>query len=210
MSILSSVGAGKRLVGTRVIDMFYALTKISDFIKEYYDCAPADDTGTKCFCYCVYFEVQLKKEVAEKEKPTTFALLYDNKSARTFIVGVKQKITSAYEHKKNEIILKHINNKQFGTSFDIDTELRKIRFEEILKTLTKTIHTTLLNHHIKASDIEYISIINVDTNTTKNEQGLFRVDIPIDYTLYRDYALKEMFPNDNYQQIIDSYSYICL
>ena len=208
MSILSSVGAGKRLVGTRVIDMFYALTKISDFIKQYYDYAPIDDAGTKCFCYCVYFEVQLKKEFAEK--PTTSTLLYDNISARTFIVGVKHKITSAYEHKKNEIILKHINNKQFGTKFDIDNELKKILFEEILKTLKETIHTTLLKHCIKTSDVEYISIINVNTNTTKNEQGLFRVDIPIDYTLYRDYALKEMFPNDNYQQIIDSYSYICL
>ena len=110
MSIRSSVGAGKRLVGTKVIDMFYALTKISDFIKEYYDYAPVDDAGTKCFYYCVYFEVQLKKEVAEK--PTTFTLLYDNISARTFIVGVQQKITSAYEHKKNEILCKYINNKQ--------------------------------------------------------------------------------------------------
>ena len=47
MSILSSVGAGKRLVGIRVIDMFYALTKISDFIKEYYDYAPVDDAGVQ-------------------------------------------------------------------------------------------------------------------------------------------------------------------
>ena len=209
MSILSSVGSGKRLVGTRVNDMFYALTKISDFIKEYYDCAPADDVGTKCFCYCIYFEVKMKKEVAEKEKPTTFALLYDNTSARSFIVGVQQKITSAYEHKKNEIICKHINNKQFGTKFDIDTELRKILFEEILKTLKKTIHTTLLKHCIKTSDIEYISIIRVNTNKTENGRD-YRVDIPVDYSLYRDYGLKAIYSNDIYQQIIDSYSYICL
>ena len=207
MSILSSVGAGKRLVGTRVNDMFYALTKISDFIKEYYDYAPADDVGTKCFCYCIYFEVQLKNEVAEK--PTTFPLLYDNKSARTFIVGVKQKITSAYEHKKNEIICKLINNKQFGTNFDIDTELKKLRFEEILKTLKETIHTTLLKHCIKTSDIEYISIINVNTNKTENGQE-YRVNIPADYSMYRDHILKEMYPNDTCQQIINSYSYICL
>ena len=207
MSILSSVGAGKRLVGTRVNDMFYALTKISDFIKQYYDCAPADDAGTKCFCYCIYFEVQLKKEVAEK--PTTFPLLYDNKSARTFIVGVKQKITSAYEHKKNEIICKLINNKQFGTNFDIDTELKKLRFEEILKTLKETIHTTLLKHCIKTSDVEYISIINVNTNKTENGQE-YRVNIPADYSMYRDHILKEMYPNDTCQQLINSYSYICL
>ena len=207
MSILSSVGAGKRLVGTRVIDMFYALTKISDFIKQYNDNAPVDDDGTKCFCYCIYFEVQLKKEIAEK--PTTFPLLYDNKSARTFIVGVKQKITSAYEHKKNEIICKLINNKQFGTNFDMDTELKKLRFEEILKTLKETIHTTLLKHCIKTSDIEYISIINVNTNKTENGQE-YRVNIPADYSMYRDHILKEMYPNDTCQQIINSYSYICL
>lgn len=207
MSILSSVGAGKRLVGTRVIDMFYALTKISDFIKQYNDNAPVDDDGTKCFCYCIYFEVQLKKEVAEK--PTTFPLLYDNKSARTFIVGVKQKITSAYEHKKNEILCKYINNKQFGTKFDMDTELKKLRFEEILKTLKETIHTTLLKHCIKTSDVEYISIINVNTNKTENGQE-YRVNIPADYSMYRDHILKEMYPNDTCQQIINSYSYICL
>lgn len=207
MSILSSVGAGKRLVGTRVIDMFYALTKISDFIKEYYDYAPGDDAGTKCFCYCVYFEVQLKKEVAEK--PTTSTLLYDNISARTFIVGVQHKITSAYEHKKNEIILKHINNKQFGTKFDMDNELKKILFEEILKTLKETIHITLLKHCIKTSDIEYISIINVNTNKTENGQE-YRVNIPADYSMYRDNILKEMYPNDTCQQLINSYSYICL
>lgn len=209
MSILSSAGAGKRLVGTRVIDMFYALTKISDFIKEYYDYAPVDDAGTKCFCYCIYFEVKIKNEVAEKEKPTTFTILYGRKAARQFIVDVQQKITSAYEHKKNEIILKHINNKQFGKKFDIDTELKKILFEEILKTLKQTIHTTLLKHCIKTSDIEYISIMNVNTNITENGQE-YRVDIPADYTLYRDYILKEMYPNDTCQQIIDSYSYICL
>ena len=209
MSILSSVGAGKRLVGTRVIDMFYALTKISDFIKEYYDYAPVDDAGTKCFCYCIYFEVKIKNEVAEKEKPTTFTILYGRKAARQFIVDVQQKITSAYEHKKNEIILKHINNKQFGKKFDIDTELKKILFEEILKTLKQTIHTTLLKHCIKTSDIEYISIMNVNTNITENGQE-YRVDIPADYTLYRDHILKEMYPNDTCQQIIDSYSYICL
>ena len=207
MSILSSVGAGKRLVSTRVIDMFYALTKISDFIKEYYDYAPADDAGTKCFCYCIYFEVQLKKEVAEK--PTTFPLLYDNKSARTFIVSVKQKITSSYEHEKNEILCKYINNKQFGTNFDMDTELKKLRFEEILKTLKETIHTTLLKHCIKTSDVEYISIINVNTNKTENGQE-YRVNIPADYSMYRDHILKEMYPNDTCQQIINSYSYICL
>ena len=207
MSILSSVGAGKRLVGIRIIDMFYALTKISDFIKQYNDNAPVDDDGTKCFCYCIYFEVQLKKEVAEK--PTTFPLLYDNKSARTFIVGVKQKITSAYEHKKNEILCKYINNKQFGTNFDMDTELKKLRFEEILKTLKETIHTTLLKHCIKTSDVEYISIINVNTNKTENGQE-YRVDIPADYSMYRDHILKEMYPNDTCQQIINSYSYICL
>ena len=207
MSILSSVGAGKRLVGTRVIDMFYALTKISDFIKQYNDNAPVDDDGTKCFCYCIYFEVQLKKEVAEK--PTTFPLLYDNKSARTFIVGVKQKITSAYEHKKNEIICKLINNKQFGTNFDMDTELKKLLFEEILKTLKETIHTTLLKHCIKTSDVEYISIINVNTNKTENGQE-YRVNIPADYSMYRDHILKEMYPNDTCQQLINSYSYICL
>ena len=209
MSILSSVGAGKKLVSTKVIDMFYALTKISDFIKEYYDYAPADDAGTKCFCYCIYFDVKMKNEVAEKEKPTTFALLYDNISAKSFIVDVKQKITSEYEHKKNEIILKHINNKQFGTKLDIDKELRKILFEEILKTLKKTIHTTLLNHCIKTSDIEYISIINVNTNKTENGQE-YRVNIPADYTMYRDHILKEMYPNDTCQQLINSYSYICL
>ena len=209
MSILSSVGAGKRLVGTRVIDMFYALTKISDFIKQYNDNAPVDDAGTKCFCYCIYFEVKIKNEVAEKEKPTTFTILYGKKAARQFIVDVQQKITSAYEHKKNEIILKHINNKQFGTKFDIDTELKKLRFEEILKTLKETIHTTLLKHCIKTSDIEYISIMNVDTNITENGKE-YRVDIPVDYTLYRDYKLKEMYPADDYQQIINSYSYICL
>ena len=209
MSILSSVGAGKRLVGTRVIDMFYELTKISDFIKEYYDYAPVDDAGTKCFCYCIYFEVKIKNEVAEKEKPTTFTILYGRKAARQFIVDVQQKITSAYEHKKNEIILKHINNKQFGKKFDIDTELKKILFEEILKTLKQTIHTTLLKHCIKTSDIEYISIMNVNTNITENGQE-YRVDIPADYTLYRDHILKEMYPNDTCQQIIDSYSYICL
>ena len=207
MSILSSVGAGKRLVGTRVIDMFYALTKISDFIKEYYDYAPWDDAGTKCFCYCIYFSVQLKKDVAEK--PTTSTLLYDNISARTFIVGVQQKITSAYEHKKNEILCKYINNKQFGTKFDMDNELKKILFEEILKTLKETIHITLLKHCIKTSDIEYISIINVNTNITENGQE-YRVDIPADYTLYRDHILKEMYPNDTCQQLINSYSYICL
>lgn len=207
MSILSSVGAGKRLVGTRVIDMFYALTKISDFIKQYNDNAPVDDDGTKCFCYCIYFEVQLKKEVAEKS--TTFPLLYDNKSTRTFIVGVQQKITSAYEHKKNEILCKYINNKQFGTNFDMDTELKKLRFEEILKTLKETIHTTLLKHCIKTSDIEYISIINVNTNKTENGQE-YRVNIPADYSMYRDHILKEMYPNDTCQQIINSYSYICL
>lgn len=207
MSILSSVGAGKRLVGIRIIDMFYALTKISDFIKQYNDNAPVDDDGTKCFCYCIYFEVQLKKEVAEK--PTTFPLLYDNKSARTFIVGVKQKITSAYEHKKNEILCKYINNKQFGTNFDMDTELKKLRFEEILKTLKETIHTTLLKHCIKTSDVEYISIINVNTNKTENGQE-YRVDIPADYSMYRDHILKEMYPNDTCQQLINSYSYICL
>lgn len=207
MSILSSVGAGKRLVGTKVIDMFYALTKISDFIKQYYDYAPVDDAGTKCFCYCVYIEVQLKKEVAEK--PTTFSSLYDNVSARTFIVGVQQKITSAYEHKKNEIILKHINNKQFGTKFDMDTELKKILFKEILKTLKEKIHTTLLKHCIKTSDIEYISIILVNTNKTENGQE-YRVDIPVDYSLYRDNRLKEMYSEDIYQKIINCYSYICL
>ena len=209
MSILSSVGAGKRLVGTRVNDMFYALTTISDFIKEYYDYAPADDTGTKSFCYCIYFSVKIKNEVAEKEKQTTFTLLYDNISARTFIVGVQQKITSAYEHKKNEIICKYINNKQLGTKFDMDNELKKILFEEILKTLKKTIHTTLLKHCIKTSDIEYISIINVNTNKTENGQE-YRVNIPADYSMYRDHILKEMYPEDIYQQIIDSYSYICL
>lgn len=209
MSILSSVGAGKRLVGTRVNDMFYALTKISDFIKEYYDCAPADDTGTKSFCYCIYFSVKIKNEVAEKEKPTTFTLLYDNISARTFIVGVQQKITSAYEHKKNEILCKYINNKQPGTKFDMDNELKKILFEEILKTLKKTIHTTLIKHCIKTSDIEYISIIKVNTNKTENGQE-YRVDIPVDYSLYRDNRLKEMYPDDIYQQIINCYSYICL
>ena len=209
MSILSSVGAGKRLVGTRVIDMFYALTKISDFIKEYYDYAPADDTGTKSFCYCIYFEVKIKNEVAEKEKPTTFTILYGRKAARQFIVGVKQKITSAYEHKKNEIICKLINNKQFGTNFDMDTELKKLRFEEILKTLKETIHITLLKHCIKTSDIEYISIINVNTNKTENGQE-YRVNIPADYSMYRDHILKEMYPNDTCQQIINSYSYICL
>ena len=207
MSILSSVGAGKRLVSTRVIDMFYALTKISDFIKEYYDYAPVDDAGTKCFCYCVYIEVQLKKEVAEK--PTTSTLLYDNKSARTFIVGVQQKITSVYEHKKNEIILKHINNKQFGTKFDMDNELKKILFKEILKTLKETIHTTLLKHCIKTSDIEYISIILVNTNKTENGQE-YRVDIPVDYSLYRDNRLKEIYSEDIYKKIINYYSYICL
>lgn len=209
MSILSSVGAGKRLVGTQVNDMFYALKKISDFIKEYYDCAPADNAGTKSFCYCIYFSVKMKNKFDEKEKPTTFSSLYDNISSRTFIVGVQQKITSAYEHKKNEIILKHINNKQFGTSFDIDTELRKILFEEILKTLKKTIHTTLLKRCIKTSDIEYISIIKVNTNKTENGQE-YRVDIPVDYSLYRDNRLKEMYPDDIYQQIINCYSYICL
>ena len=207
MSILSSVGAGKRLVGTRVIDMFYALTKISDFIKEYYDYAPGDDAGTKCFCYCIYFSVKIKNEVAEK--PTTSTLLYDNISARTFIVGVQQKITSAYEHKKNEILCKYINNKQFGMKFDMDNELKKILFEEILKTLKETIHITLLKYCIKTSDIEYISIINVNTNKTENGQE-YRVNIPDDYTLYRDHILKEMYPNDTCQQIIDSYSYICL
>lgn len=207
MSILSSVGAGKRLVGTRVIDMFYALTKISDFIKEYYDYAPADDTGTKCFCYCIYFEVKMKNEVAEK--PTTSTLLYDNISARTFIVGVQQKITSAYEHKKNEILCKYINNKQFGTKFDMDNELKKILFKEILKTLKETIHITLLKHCIKTSDIEYISIINVNTNKTENGQE-YRVNIPADYSMYRDNILKEMYPNDTCQQLINSYSYICL
>ena len=210
MSILSSVGAGKRLVSTRVNDMFYALTKISDFIKQNYDYAPEiDDACTKCFCYRIYFEVQLKKEAAEKEKPTTFPLLYDNKSARTFIVGVQQKITSAYEHKKNEIICKLINNKQFGTNFDIDIELKKLRFEEILKTLKETIHTTLLKHCIKTSDIEYISIMNVDTNITENGKE-YRVDIPADYSMYRDHILKEMYPDDTCQQLINSYSYICL
>ena len=209
MSILSSVGAGKKLVSTKVIDMFYALTKISDFIKEYYDYAPADDAGTKCFCYCIYFDVKMKNEVAEKEKPTTFALLYDNISAKSFIVDVKQKITSEYEHKKNEILCKLINNKHFGTKFDMDNELKKILFEEILKTLKKTIHTTLLNHCIKTSDIEYISIINVNTNKIENEQE-YRVDIPIDYSLYRDYGMKAIYSKDIYQQIIDSYSYICL
>ena len=209
MSILSSAGAGKRLVGTRVIDMFYALTKISDFIKEYYDYAPVDDAGTKCFCYCIYFEVKIKNEVAEKEKPTTFTILYGRKAARQFIVDVQQKITSAYEHKKNEILCKYINNKQLGTKFDMDNELKKILFEEILKTLKQTIHTTLLKHCIKTSDIEYISIMNVNTNITENGQE-YRVDIPADYTLYRDYILKEMYPNDTCQQIIDSYSYICL
>ena len=209
MSILSSVGAGKRLVGTRVNDMFYALTKISDFIKQYNDNAPADDTGTKIFCYCIYFEVKIKNEVAEKEKPTTFTILYGRKAARQFIVGVQQKITSAYEHKKNEIILKHINNKQFGTKFDIDTELKKLRFEEILKTLKETIHTTLLKHCIKTSDVEYISIINVNTNKTENGQE-YRVNIPADYSMYRDHILKEMYPNDTCQQLINSYSYICL
>ena len=207
MSILSSVGAGKRLVGTRVIDMFYALTKISDFIKEYYDYAPADDTGTKSFCYCIYFSVKIKNEVAEK--PTTSTLLYDNISARTFIVGVQQKITSAYEHKKNEILCKYINNKQFGTKFDMDNELKKIIFEEILKTLKETIHITLLKHCIKTSDIEYISIINVNTNKTENGQE-YRVNIPADYSMYRDHILKEMYPNDTCQQLINSYSYICL
>ena len=209
MSILSSVGAGKRLVGTRVIDMFYALTKISDFIKEYYDYAPVDDAGTKCFCYCIYFEVKIKNEVAEKEKPTTFTILYDRKAARQFIVDVQQKITSAYEHKKNEIILKHINNKQFGKKVYIDAELRKILFEEILKTLKETIHITLLKHCIKTSDIEYISIINVNTNKTENGQE-YRVNIPADYSMYRDNILKEMYPNDTCQQLINSYSYICL
>ena len=207
MSILSSVGAGKRLVGTRVIDMFYALTKISDFIKEYYDYAPVNDAGTKGFCYCVYFEVQLKKDVAEN--PTTSTLLYDNISARTFIVGVQQKITSAYEHKKNEILCKYINNKQFGTKFDMDNELKKILFKEILKTLKETIHITLLKHCIKTSDIEYISIINVNTNKTENGQE-YRVNIPADYSMYRDNILKEMYPNDTCHQIINSYSYICL
>lgn len=209
MSILSSVGAGKRLVGTQVNDMFYALTKISDFIKEYYDCAPTDDAGTKSFCYCIYFSVKLKNKVDEKEKPTTFASLYDNISARTFIVGVQQKITSAYEHKKNEIICKYINNKQLGTKFDMDNELKKILFEEILKTLKKTIHTTLLKHCIKTSDIEYISIITVNTNKTENGQE-YRVNIPADYSMYRDHILKEMYPDDTCQQLINSYSYICL
>ena len=207
MSILSSVGAGKRLVGTRVIDMFYALTKISDFIKEYYDYAPADDTGTKSFCYCIYFSVKIKNEVAEK--PTTSTLLYDNISARTFIVGVQQKITSAYEHKKNEILCKYINNKQFGTKFDMDNELKKIIFEEILKTLKETIHITLLKHCIKTSDIEYISIINVNTNKTENGQE-YRVNLHADDSMYRDHILKEMYPNDTCQQLINSYSYICL
>ena len=207
MSILSSVGAGKRLVGTRVIDMFYALTKISDFIKEYYDYAPEIDAAcTKCFCYRLYFEVQLKKEAAEKEKPTTIAILFGHKGAKSFIVDVKQKITYEYECKKNEIICKHINNKQFGTSFDIEAEIRKILFEEILKTLTKTIHTTLLNHQIKTSDIEYISIINVGTDNTQKES----VDIPADYSMYRDHILKEMYSDDTCQQIINHYSYICL
>lgn len=210
MSILSSVGAGKRLAGARVNDMFYALTKISDFIKKYYDYAPEiDDACTKCFCYCIYFEVKMKKDVVEKEKPTTFSSLYDNISARTFIVDVQQKITSAYEHKKNEILCKYINNKQPGTKFDMDNELKKLRFEEILKTLKKTIHTTLLKHCIKTSDIEYISIINVNTNNTENGQE-YRVDIPADYSMYRDHILKEMYPDDTCQQIINSYSYICL
>ena len=207
MSILSSVGAGKRLVGTRVIDMFYALTKISDFIKEYYDYAPVDDAGTKCFRYCIYFSVKIKNEVAEK--PTTSTLLYDNISARIFIVGVQHKITSAYEHKKNEILCKYINNKQFGTKFDMDNELKKILFEEILKTLKETIHITLLKHCIKTSDIEYISIINVNTNKTENGQE-YRVNIPADYSMYRDNILKEMYPHDTCQQLRNSYSYICL
>ena len=206
MSILSSVGSGKRLAGTRVNDMFYALTKISDFIKKYYDYAPVDDDGTKCFYYRVYFEVQLKKEVAEKEKLTLSELFLNVKGAKSFVVDVQQKITSAYEHKKNEIILKHINNKQFVNNFDIDAELRKLRFEEILKTLNETIHTTLLKHCIKTSDIEYISIINVGTDNTQKES----VDIPADYSMYRDHILKEMYPSDTCQQIINSYSYICL
>lgn len=211
MSILSSVGSGKRLVGTRVNDMFYALTKISDFIKQYYDYAPEiDNACTKCFCYRIYFEVQLKKEAAEKEKPTTIAILLSHKGAKSFIVDVQQKITYEYEYKKNEILCKYINNKQFGTKFDMDNELKKLRFEEILKTLTKTIHTTLLNHHIKTSDIEYISIINVDTDNTQIEQELVRVDVPVNYSMYRDHILKEMYPDDTCQQLINQYSYICL
>ena len=149
----------------------------------------------------------MKNEVAEK--PTTSTLLYDNISARTFIVGVQQKITSAYEHKKNEILCKYINNKQFGTKFDMDNELKKILFEEILKTLKETIHITLLKHCIKTSEIEYISIINVNTNKTENGQE-YRVNIPADYSMYRDNILKEMYPNDTCQQLINSYSYICL
>ena len=113
------------------------------------------------------------------------------------------------EHKKNEIICKYINNKQLGTKFDIDNELKKILFEEILKTLKKTIHTTLLKHCIKTSDIEYISIITVNTNKTENGQE-YRVNIPADYSMYRDHILKEMYPDDTCQQLINSYSYICL
>lgn len=207
MSILSSVGSGKRLVGTRVNDMFYALTKISDFIKQNYDYAPEIDAAcTKCFCYRVYFEVQLKKEAAEKEKPNTIAIFFGHKGTKSFVVDVQQKITYEYEYKKNEILCKYINNKQFGTKFDMDNELKKLRFEEILKTLTKTIHTTLLSHHIKTSDIEYISIINVGTDNTQKES----VDIPADYSMYRDHILKEMYPNDTCQQLINQYSYICL
>ena len=205
MSILSSVGAGKRLVGTRVIDMFYALTKISDFIKQNTDYAPAfDEIGTKCFCYRIYFEVQFKKDVVEKEKTTLRELFYGYKYYKSFIVDVQQKLTMEYEYKKNEIICKHLNNKQFGKYF-MDAEIRNLRFEEILKTLTQTIHTTLLNHCIKTSDIEYISIINVGTDNTQKEI----VDIP-DYTIYRDHILKEMYPDDTCQQLINSYSYICL
>ena len=209
MSILSSAGAGKSFAGTKVNDMFYALTKISDFIKEYYDYAPTDDAGTKSFCYRVYFEVQLKKEVAEKEKSTLSELFFNVRCAKSFIVDVQQKLTMDYEYKKNKIICKHLNNKKFGKYF-MDAEIRNLRFEEILKTLTKTIHTTLLNHHIKTSDIEYISIINVGTDNTQIEQELFRTDIPADYSMYRDHILKEMYPNDTCQQLINSYSYICL
>lgn len=151
----------------------------------------------------------MKKDVVEKEKPTTFSSLCDNISSRTFIVDVQQKITYEYEYKKNEILCKYINNKQPGTKFDMDNELKKILFEEILKTLTKTIRTTLLSHHIKTLDIEYISIINVNTNNTENGQE-YRVDIPADYSMYRDHILKEMYPDDTCQQIINSYSYICL
>lgn len=208
MSILSSVGAGKRLVSTRVKDMFYALTKISEFIKENYDYAPIiDDAGTKCFGYRLYFTVHLKEKAAEKEKPA-FTLLYP-KGPETFSVDMQQKITGEYEHKKNEILWNYINNKQTGTNFDIEAELRRFRFEETLKALTKTFRVILLSHGIKTDDIEYISILDVNTNNAEKEQEL-RADVPTDYSMYRDRKLAERYSSVIYQQLITSYSYICL